>query len=448
MADMNRRLKIAARVVTGLFLLGFALPARGGAGQAARPNIILILADDLGIDGVHYSGGPFHTPNIDALAKGGLIFENCYSTPLCGPSRCQMLTGRYPFRTGLINNRSADAIQPGREVMLPGVLKKAGYATACAGKWGQMSYGPNEWGFDESIIFSNGRGRYWLDKVGGVYLLNGKKASAPGRYFPDLAHEFVVDFIERNKDRPFFVYYPMPHVHGPILPTPDSKPGADKTRLYADNIEYMDKLVGRLVDELDRRHLREKTLVIFTGDNGTARFGIAAGSNVNGRLINGQKGTMLEGGSRVPLVANWPGTTPAGRINRDLVDFSDFFATFAGLAGAPLPEGVVLDSHSFAAQIKGEKGEPRDWIYVELNGESYVREARFKLTNKGNLFDLAEAPFDEKLVAGDTSDEAAIAARKKLQKVLDDHPTAPGKEVARKKDRRKGLSPKGTGRAP
>ena len=138
------------------------------------------------------------------------------------------------------------------------------------------------------------------------------------------------------------------------------------------------------------------------------------------------KATMLEGGSRVPLVVNWPGVTPAGKVNHDLIDFSDFFATLAELAGAKLPEGVTLDSHSFAPQIRGEKGSPREWVYVELNGKSYVRDARFKLTGGGELFDLSEAPFKEIPVAKDTTDGAAVAARKKLQTVLDEHKAAPG----------------------
>jgi arylsulfatase A len=255
-------------------------------------------------------------------------------------------------------------------------------------------------------------------------------------------HEFLVKFITRHKDEPFFVYYPMSHIHGPILRTPDSKPGADKDQLYRDNVEYMDKLVGKLVTELDHLGLRDKTLVLFTGDNGTARFGVAM-ATVNGRSISGQKGTMLEGGSRVPLVVNWPGVTPAGKVNHDLVDFSDFFATFAELGGAPLPEGVTLDSQSFAAQIKGQKGTPRKWVYVELNGRSYARDARFKLTNGGELFDLSEAPYEEIPVASTTTDPAAIAARERLQEVLKEHPAAPGgpgkkaAKAGKKKNRKK-----------
>jgi arylsulfatase A len=134
----------------------------------------------------------------------------------------------------------------------------------------------------------------------------------------------------------------------------------------------------------------------------------------------------------VPLVVNWPGVTPAGKVNHDLIDFSDFFATFAELAGAPLPEGVKLDSHSFAAQIKGQQGTPREWVYVELNGKSYARNARFKLTNGGELFDLSEAPYKEIPVASATADPAAVTARKQLQEVLDQHPAGSGTDTAKK----------------
>jgi arylsulfatase A len=412
-----------------------AAAAEKPAGQ--KPNIILILSDDVGLGDVGFSGGAFKTPHIDALAKGGTQFEFCYSTPLCGPSRCQLLTGRYPFRTGLINNNSHQAIQPGHELMIPTMLKKAGYVTASVGKWGQLSLGPGEWGFDEYLVFQ-GSGRYWAEQAP-RYRVNGvQKELGDKEYLPDVMHEFIVKFLAAHKEQPFFLYYPMSHIHGPILRTPDSKPGAKKDQLYRDNVEYMDKLVGKLMTELDRLQLRDKTLVIFTGDNGTARFGVEM-ATVNGKHISGQKGNMLEGGSRVPLAVNWPGVTPAGQVNHDLIDFSDFFATFGELASASLPQGVTLDSHSFAAQIKGEKGKPRDWIYVELNGKSYVRNARYKLTNKGELFDLSEAPFKEIAVASNPAeaDAAALSARKGLQAVLDEHQAAPAGAAAGKKAAKK-----------
>ncbi|MEI8387038.1 MAG: sulfatase-like hydrolase/transferase [Verrucomicrobiota bacterium] len=400
-----------------------ALQRAPAATDTWKPNIILIYSDDVGIGDIGCCGGPFKTPNIDKLAEGGTRFEHCYSTPLCGPSRCQTLTGRYPFRTGLNTNNSKDAVSPDREVMIPTVMKKAGYATASVGKWGQICLGPREWGFDEHLVFP-GSGRYWRAQTT-TYNVNGENRNLPeGKYLPDIMHDFAADFIARHKDQPFFLYYPMSHIHGPIVPTPDSPPGAEKDRLYADNIEYMDKLVGKLAAELDRLHLREKTVILFTGDNGTAHFG-ADTATVDGKIVSGKKATMLEGGSRVPLVVNWPGTTPAGKVNKDLVDFSDFFSTFAELGGTPLPEGVTLDSHSFAPQIKGDKGTPREWAYVELGGNSYARDARYKLTNKGGLFDLKNAPWEEIPVPSDTKDEAAIASRAKLQAVLDDHPAKP-----------------------
>lgn len=397
-----------------------------------KPNIILIYSDDVGLGDIHCCGGPFKTPHIDELAAGGTRFANCYSTPLCGPSRCQTLTGRYPFRTGLNSNHSDNAISPDREVMIPSVMKKAGYATASIGKWGQICLGPREWGFDEHLVFP-GSGRYWRDQTE-TYNVNGTDKDLPaGKYLPDIMHDFAVDFITRHKDGPFFIYYPMSHLHGPIVPTPDSQPGADKDRLYADNIEYMDKLVGKLVAGLDSLKLRNKTLILFTGDNGTARFGEET-ATVDGRKISGMKGTMLEGGSRVPLIANWPGTTPADKVNHDLVDFSDFLATFAQLGGAPLPAGVTLDSHSFASQIEGKKGNPREWVYVELNGNSYARDARYKLTNKGELFDLKNAPWEEIPVPSDSKDESGLASRTKLQSILDTHPALPAGDF--KKDKK------------
>jgi arylsulfatase A len=421
---MNRRQFLKA-TGGGLAALAFARwNASAAAAPGRKPNIIFILADDVGLGEVSCFGADrFKTPNIDALAKAGTRFENCYSMPMCGPSRCALLTGRYPFRTGLVSNHSESAIQPGKEIMIPPVLKKAGYVTASAGKWGQMSFGPAQWGFDESIAANNGQ--YWK----GAYILNGKRVNLPeGKYLPDLTHEFVVDFINRHKDQPFFVYYPLVHIHIPILRTPDSKPDADNDQLYVDNIAYMDKLVGLLLAELDRLKLREKTLIVFAGDNGSIRP--PAYTPVKGKLLSGHKASMSEGGSHVPMIVNWPGTTPAGAVNNDLTDFTDFFPTFAELGGASLPQGVTIDGRSIAPRIKGEKGKPRQWVYVELMGKSYVRDARWKLANDGELFDLKDAPFKEIPVPSGSADAEAVAARKRLQAILDQHPAGPYDKAA------------------
>lgn len=451
---MNRRsffktagVSLAALTLPKWLALAAADATTNAVAAKDKPNIIFILSDDVGISDISCCGGDhFPTPQIDALAKAGTRFEYSYATPLCGPSRCQALTGRYPFRTGLISNQSHDAVSPTTEIMLPTVMKKAGYATALVGKWGQICLGPGEWGFAEYLTFK-GSGRYWASQPNAGYVVNGQpKQLAPDEYLPDVMHKFLVDFVTHHQDQPFYVHYSMSHVHGPILRTPDSKAGAGPAALYADNLTYMDKLVGQLVAELDRLHLREKTVIIFTGDNGTARFGIDR-ATIGGRPINGHKAQLTEGGSRVPLVVNWPGTTPAGVVNHDLTDFSDFFPTFAELGGTPLPDGVTIDGHSFAAQIQGAKGQPREWVYVELNGGSYVRDARFKLTNHGDLFDMREAPFKEIPVPKDTADPVAGAARQRLQGILDQHPAATGivltgkTKAARQQKKRAGATP-------
>jgi arylsulfatase A len=390
-----------------------------------KPNIIFILSDDVGLGNISCCcADKFKTPSIDAMAKSGTRFEYCFSTPLCGPSRAQILTGRYPFRTGMTSNQTGEVMKPANETMIPTVLKRAGYVTAQVGKWNQLSLQPGDWGFDEYLRFY-GSGVYWSEmnsekkgarRRGGAYTLNGQEKELPeGKYMPDVMHDFLVDFITRHKDQPFYVHYAMSHIHGKITRTPDSAP--DSTDHYADNIAYMDKLVGKLVAELDRLKLREKTLILFVGDNGTAQKE-ADRSSVSGRRLSGQKAAMLEGGSRVPMITSWPGTTPAGKVSKDLVDFSDFFPTFAGLGGAELPKGVTMDGRSFAPQLKGEASTPREWVYVELNGKRYVRTLRWKLTGTGELFDMKEAPFNEIAVPADTADAEAVAARKHLQEIL------------------------------
>jgi arylsulfatase A len=435
------RCKITAFVILAFVAVVSVTVAATDPSIASHPNIVLIFADDVGLGDVHCTGGPVHTPNIDSLAAGGTIFNNCYATPLCGPSRCELLTGRYPFRTGLISNHVREAVDPSREIMIPTVLKNAGYVSASVGKWGQIQLAPAEWGFDEFLTFP-GSGRYWRDQTDyyitsgspeeytnfdyflanrsiGIYRVKGKRHElADGEYLPDIMHRFAADFISRHKDQPFFLYYPMSHIHRPLVRTPDSQPGTER-ELYHANIEYMDKLVGQLIKELDRHALRQNTLVLFVGDNGTAKF-FADLATVHGRSISGWKSSMLEGGSRVPFIVNWPGTTPQGRVINDLTDLSDFFVTFAELAGAKLPQNVMLDGHSLTAQIRGQKGTPREWVYVELSGKSYVRDALFKLTNQGDLFDLANAPFLEQPVAPATANPVAVAARRKLQTIFDE----------------------------
>ncbi len=395
-----------------------AMDVKGKNTTPQKPNIIFILGDDVGIGDIGCTGSDrFKTPHIDALARGGTMFKHAYAEPLCGPSRATILTGRYVFRTGATNQDATGRFKPADETMMPVVLKQAGYVTSSIGKWGQLPLGPAEFGFDDYLKFQ-GSGVYWNSqgKKAENFELNGKQVPLrDGVYLPDVMHDHLVEFITKHHDDPFYIYYSMSHIHTEILPTPDSK--NDSKDLYADNIAYMDKLVGKLVAELDRQHLRENTLVIYFGDNGTSGGHIEQ-ATVNGRRLNGAKGDVLEGGSRVPLVVNWPGVTPAGKVSIDLIDSSDFFPTFAALAGAKLPAGKIIDGRSFLPQVRGQKGTPREWIFIELARMWYVADQKWKLNEKGELFDLSDAPWTEKPVAANTTDAGAVAVRAKLAAAL------------------------------
>ncbi len=382
------------------------------------PNIVFILADDLGIGNIScYGADNFKTPNIDKLASTGMRFTHGYTAPLCGPSRTLILTGRYPFRTGATNQDRVGELSPTKEICIPSVLKPAGYVSTMVGKWSQFPLQPSDFGFDDYLRFQ-ASGKYWNTQNNGQsYTKNGKVIPLRDKeYLPDVMHNHVVDFISKNKDKPFFAYYSMAHVHNEILPTPDSKP--DSKDLYTDNINYMDKLVGKLIKVLDSLKLRENTLIVFMGDNGTANEA-APRSTVNGKKLSGKKADMLECGSLVPWIANWQGVMKSGKVVEDLVDATDILPTFAEMTGAKLPENVVLDGKSFAPQLRGEKGNPREWIFMELGNQWYAREAKWKLNRAGALFDMKNAPFEETLVAADTQDKEVIAARQRLLKVLD-----------------------------
>jgi len=418
------------------------------APSTSKPNIIFILADDLGIGSVScYGADHFKTPNIDKLAGSGIRFEHCYSSPLCGPSRALLMTGRYAFRTGMTSNRTGDLLKPANEIMMPTVLKQAGYVTAQVGKWSQLPLQPGDWGFDEYLRFQ-GSGKYWnTQKDAKTYTLNGKEVPLlDNEYLPDKMNDFVVDFITRHRDQPFYLYYSMSHIHAQILPTPDSSPANKRLNggaipLYQDNVAYMDKLVGKLVAELDHLKLREKTVIVFASDNGTASQ-YPDFCTIGGKRLSGCKGTMLEGGALVPMMVSWPGTTPANKVATNLISFCDFFPTLAELAGAKLPQGVTIDGKPFTPMFYGQTSGDwlRDWIFVLLSHNWYDRELNWKLDQSGELFDMKNAPFAEPLVPADTKDSDALAARQRLQAVLDQLNPAAGKvdpSLQKKKKNRK-----------
>ncbi len=396
------------------------------AGRSQRPNILFILADDYGIDGVGcYGSDRFkdRTPHLDALAKTGTRFERCYAAPVCGPSRCLLITGRYGFRTGGLSNATAERPTPKTEPSVAKILKQSGYVTGMAGKWRQMGGTAGEWGFDEYLMSDTPSGHSHVK----TYSENGKKVEKEAEvYYPDVQQAFALDFLRRHRAEPFYFYYSSHLVHDPIVPTPDSKQGQEsKQVLYDDNVVYLDRQIGQLVSELDNLGLRERTLIVFSSDNGTD---VGRGpSTMGGRRLSGGKRDMLEGGVGVPLIASWMGTIPAGRVLRDLVDFTDVLPTFADVAGAKLPDRVTFDGRSFAPQLRGAKGTPREWVFVQYGNNWHVRDDLWKLNESGELFDLKDAPFVEKPVPADATDASASAARERLQAVLAQLNPAEGK---------------------
>lgn len=323
------------------------------------------------------------------------------------------------------------------------MLKQAGYATGIVGKW-QLSggfEGPKHFGFDEYCLWQLTRRppRY---ANAGLEINGQEKDFSHGEYGPDLVNDYALDFVTRHKDHPFFLYYPMMLTHGPFQPTPDSQDWDPKAvgenvhqdkRHFGEMVTYMDKLLGKLVGRLDELGLRQRTLVLFLGDNGTGR-GIT--SQMGDVTVEGGKGTMTDNGTRVPLIANWPGVIPTGKVSRDLVDTTDFLPTLCEAAGAKLPE-VKLDGRSFLPQLRGETGTPRTWLYcwyAPNQGKidpprQFARDQRYKLFADGKFFEIDSRRYVEKQLGGDLNAEAA-AAKQKLQAVLDEYRDARPKELA------------------
>ena len=331
-----------------------------------------------------------------------------------------LLSGRYAYHTGMTGNDSGPLLKPANETLMPKILKPAGYVTAMCGKWSQLPLQPGDWGFDEYLRF-NGSGKYWNTQAGNkTYTLNGKDVPLKdGEYLPDTMQKFVLNFISRHKDQPFYIHYAMSHVHAEILRTPDSAP--DSKDLYYDNVAYMDKLVGKLLAELDRLKLRDNTLIVFAGDNGTANTAAARSTINGGKALSGKKGEMLECGALVPCIASWPGNVPAGKVTPSLISFSDFLPTFAKVVGATVPSSLTIDGKGFAPQLLGQSDVwPRDWIFVELGRHWYDREMNWKLNQSAEFFDMRNAPYAEPLVSTNTQDQSAIAGRARLQVILNE----------------------------
>lgn len=420
-----------------------ALLVIAGMSRADATNVVLIMADDMGYEALSVNGSEScRSPNLDKLAAEGVRFTNCFANPLCTPSRAKIMTGQYNVRNYVRFGR----LDRGQTTFAH-QLKAAGYATCIAGKWqlGKEKDAPRHFGFDESCLWqhtrsgrSKGNGKTYDRRfVNPLLEFNGREEDyIDGEYGPQLCTDFICDFIDRNKEKPFLVYYPMILTHCPFDPTPDSSDW-DPKRLgsttykgdrntpqkhFREMVAYADKLVGQIVAQLEKSGVRDDTLLIFTGDNGTDKPIVTPW---NGRKVVGGKGTMTDEGTRVPLIASWPaGIRQPGRVVDDLVEFTDMMPTLCEVAGAELPKNDPGDGSSLIPILQNDAGRRRkDGIYIWYRGQVIVRNKQYSLLAKadgsGPVLTRYRGPFDGKTLKDSALTAAESALKEQFEGTLE-----------------------------
>ncbi len=444
-----KRIALLLIVLTAFFQQGYAKESRD------KTNVVLILIDDLSMYGVSAYGsdsvgsllGRFEntevtTPQIDKLAETGLLCNNAYAYPLCEATRIALMSGKYNNRN-FLNCKAQHA----SDITFGDVFKKAGYATGMYGKWKQTRGTKEihakdyifEFGWDDFCCFDViTEGKRFINPnliINGEvhdYQMRTDLDPETGRrwYGPDICNRHALQFIEDNKDQPFFLYYPMLLVHDEHQPTPDTQPHSvfdsynegrnaltnkkgDDHKYFPDMIKYMDKLIGKVVDKLDELNLRENTLIVVMGDNGTKE----CFSHIlpNDSIYPGRKGGTFDNGLHVPLVLNQSGRIEqevSDQMNRydGLVDITDIYPTICEAAGIDIPRQDELDGVSFWPQVMGNEKEARDHIYTWYNNnqaytnekelliyafdKSFKRYAPSEVYPEGRFFDLRTDPLE------------------------------------------------------
>ena len=408
--------------------------------KSSKPNIVLIMADDFGYECVSANGGQsYKTPNLDRLAASGVRFEHCHVQPLCTPTRVQLMTGRYNIR-----NYLNFGTLPRNEVTFGQLLKQSGYATGICGKWqlGKEVDSPQHFGFDEALLWQHTRRPARYANPGLEY--NGKEVEYPlGSYGPKIINDFAIDFASRHKDRPFLLYYPMMLTHSPYQPTPDSdrwdpatqgEKQKDQPSNFADMVEYMDKMVGRLDAKLSELGIRDNTLLIFLGDNGTGR---TITSRFRGVDLQGGKGTTTHLGTHVPLIVSWPGVLKAGRVLGDLVCSVDILPTICDAGRVDVEHSI--DGVSFLPTLVGKPATPRDSLYcwysprqkLDLSVKEYAFNREFKLYRTGELYRIDKDALEVTPLDTRNLDRESLAAKQMLQRTLDQYTNARPLELDR-----------------
>ena len=429
-----------------IVLLALGLTWMSAFGAEPKPNIVYFIIDELGYYESSLMGHPdFRTPIIDRLAAEGTRFTQFLAGGnVCAPTRCTFLTGKHTGHSTIRNNGGFDPLLPG-EATVGSVLQKAGYATGGFGKWGNGGRGtsgvPEKHGFDvffgyyDQVHAHTCFPRYLVRNSEEVPLPGNTGNPHAGQTFSQYRiFEESKQFIRDNKDRPFFAYFAWTPPHGiggmpendPSWLIDKDKPWPRDAQMYAAMVNLVDREVGEIRDLLKDLGIADKTLIVFTGDNGGAEYfadkkhprGFFA-PNVNpktGVQFRGGKGNFYEGGIRVPAIMHWPGHIAAGRVSEHLGYFPDLLPTFAELAGAEVPKGV--DGISLLPELLGEKAAGRQqpqhrYLYWEDHNQTAVRmgdwKALCKDRNKGAwaLYDLSKDISETTNVAGQHPDVLA-----------------------------------------
>lgn len=446
-------MKTIRTVVLGALATTLSCGIRISAAEPARPNVIAILVDDIGVGDFGFSGGKdFPTPNIDAFAAGGCVFTNGYALPSCSPTRAAMLTGRYPSRFGIEDNRPLDGPRDGMDVSqitLPMILREAGYETVLIGKWhlgkgDRFQFAPRNRGFDGFFGYFGASGRY----TDPILSRNGEEKPRSG-YITDILTDEACGFLRKKRGKPFFMHLAHMAAHLPQ----EAKPAdlarvshlTGKRRTAAAIITNLDDNIGRLMGTLKDTGLDRETLVFFISDNGAEPPVLGTNNGPH----RGMKFDVLEGGIRVPFAASWPGHIPKGEKFAPMVHVMDVFGTALAAAGIPVPGNADgVDLLPYVSGVK--KGVPHRqlcWIYNNhkewrIPGRDTnlaeplraLREGDWKLVMEGNrepeLYMIDNDPGEARNVATThsdvvkrlTNDFNTWKAAMKPQIIPDDHP--------------------------
>lgn len=413
------------------------------ASSAERPNVLLIFADDIGYEILNsYGGLDFKTPNLNHMAEQGLRFSRAHTSPVCTPSRVSLHTGLYVTRHGHdsvlpVHNGTDKIVDFQIMPTFAQQIRADGYQTSVTGKWqlATLFKHPDhirDAGFDSWCvwqIWNNGAKteRHWNATINqdGAF-----RKDIADRFGPDVMVDFIIEKMRAAKStkQPFFILHNEMLPHWPIVKTPDDR------RLRRDAslnnfVHYMDKLTGRLLDEIEALGIRDNTYVFFMGDNGTWEPDFKnpkAGQpgemehtrHTSAGSVNGGKFMLKDAGSHVPLLVWGPSSVPRGSVCEDLVDVVDLFPTLCELTDTSVPSSVTTDGRSIAAQIQGKPGIPRDWVHHALDkkhGGECLFDGKFRLFRSGKMIDARALPLEK---AADLKDPETVAAKEKLNAIF------------------------------